>query len=80
MVVEAVVHLERVVEWLQVVNEIGGPICDVDDQFFIIKPDIAPIVDLELDLMQTDICELDCFHCDCVTLRDSLRDEVGRGY
>jgi hypothetical protein len=44
------------------------------NQFFVIKPDI---VDLELDLMQTDICG---FHCDSVPLRDSLRDEVGRGY
>ena len=44
MVVEAVVHLQRVVEWLQVVNEVGGPICDVDDQLLIIESD-TPIVD-----------------------------------
>jgi hypothetical protein len=30
--------------------------------------------------MQADICELDSFYCDSVTLRDSLRDEVRRGY
>ncbi len=45
MVVEAVVHLQGVVQWLQVINEVGGPICYVYDKLFIIKAD-TPIIDL----------------------------------
>jgi hypothetical protein len=45
MVVEAVVHFQGVVQWLLVINEVGGPIGDVDDKLFIIEPD-TPVVDL----------------------------------
>jgi hypothetical protein len=44
MVVEAIVHLKRVVQGLQVFNEVGGPICDVDEELLIIESD-TPIVD-----------------------------------
>ena len=44
-IVEGVVHLQGVVQWLQVINEVGGPIGDVDDELFIIKAD-TPIIDL----------------------------------
>jgi hypothetical protein len=43
MVVEAVVHLKGVIQGLQVINEVGGPICDVDDELLIIKSD-TPII------------------------------------
>ena len=43
MVVEAVVHLKGVVQGLQVINEVGSPICDVDDELLIIKSD-TPII------------------------------------
>jgi len=43
MVVEAVVHLKGVVQGFQVVKEVGGPICDVDDELLIIKSD-TPII------------------------------------
>ena len=79
MVVEAIVHLQGVVQWLKVINEVRCPICDVDDELFVIESNTS-IVDFQLDLMQADICELDSFYCDRVTLRDSLRDEVRRGY
>jgi hypothetical protein len=45
MVVEAVVHLQGVVQRLQVINEVGGPICYVYEDLFIIKPE-TPIIDL----------------------------------
>jgi hypothetical protein len=79
MIVEAVIHLKGVVQGLQIINEVGGPICDVDDELFIIESDTS-IIDFKLDLMQADICELDSFYCDRVTLRDSLGDEVRRSY
>ena len=79
MVVEAVVHLKGVVQGLQLINEVGGPICDVDDELLIIESD-TPIIDFELYLMQADICELDSLNCYRLTIRDSLRDEVRRGY
>jgi hypothetical protein len=39
MVVEAIVHLKRVVQGLQVFSEVGGPICDVDEKLLIIESD-----------------------------------------
>ena len=44
MIVEAVVHLQGVVQWLKVIKEVRCPICDVDDELFIIESD-TPIVD-----------------------------------
>jgi len=80
MVVECVVHLQRVIQWLQAINEVRGPIGDVNEEIFIIEPATPAIVDLQLDLVQADVRKFDSFNCDGVALRDSLGDEVGRGY
>jgi hypothetical protein len=45
MVIEAVVHLQGVVQWLKAINEVRCPICDIDYELFQIKPDTS-IVDL----------------------------------
>jgi hypothetical protein len=44
MVVEAIVHLQGVVQWLKVINEVRCPICDVDDELFVIESNTS-IVD-----------------------------------
>ena len=44
MVVETVVHLQGVVQWLKVIKEVRCPICDVDDELFVIESNTS-IVD-----------------------------------
>lgn len=80
MVVECVVHLQGVIQWLQAINEVRCPVGDVDDELFIIECATPAIIDLQLDLVQADVRKLDSINCDCVTLWDSLCDEVGRSY
>jgi hypothetical protein len=80
MVVECVVHLQGVIQWLQAINEVRCPIGDVNEELFIIEPATPAIVDPQLDLVQANVRKLDSFNCDGVTLRDSLGDEVGWGH